>query len=713
MKNLTILLTLIALLITANQVFAQPQPPDTLWTRTYGGSDDDEGYSVQQTSDGGYIIAGSTWSYGAGSRDVYLIKTDANGNEIWSQTYGGSDWDEGWSVQQTSDGGYIIAGLTESYGAGSVDVYLIKTDANGNEQWSQTYGGSDYDKGKSVQQTSDGGYIIAGWTYSYGAGNADVYLIKTDANGNEQWYQTLGGSDYDLGYSVQQTSHGGYIIAGWTESYGAGAYDVYLIKTDANGNEIWYETFGGSYCDEGNSVQQTTDGGYIIAGSIGSYSNFDVYLIKTDENGNEQWTQTFGGSNIDVGYSVQQTSGGYIIAGRTHSYGAIYGDVYLIKTDASGNEQWTQTFGGSGGDCGYSVQQASDGGYIIAGETSFGGAGGSDVYLLRVETEDQFSFTCEEPSLPGLVGSETIFYSQLTNLTTGEITVHLNFDTTGYPSDWGYQWIVGQVVIPSFIFEWETVLQGGAVDTVTVYLIPNSLLDEGSVAIIAYSLYNPSVIQELTFSVYLYYITPTEIDFQEVEICYPDSDWVYIVNGSGFEVPVDTVYNSLSVFSFDPSVICSIVPANDSLGFWVSFAPEEAVYYTDTLNVESGGTVLTVALSGTGLVVTPAPVTGLTIEIIGPDAVLTWNPVDTTIHGNPITVDTYIIFYSEIPYAPDSLYFYLWNTPDTTFTHLDAAFFADLMFYEIVAYVGEIEALDALLAKGEEVSREEVYDLLK
>ena len=264
------------------QVLAE-ESPDTLWERTYGGTDHDSGDSVQQTSDGGYIIAGETRSFGAGGWDVYLIKIDAEGNEEWSQTYGGTSSDRGDSVQQTSDGGYIIAGYTLSFGAGSYDVYLIKTDAGGNELWSQTYGGTDADYGNSVQQTSDGGYIIAGETLSFGAGGWDVYLIKTDVDGNEEWSQTYGGTEADYGNSVQQTSDGGYIIAGSTGSFGAGNYDIYLIKTDAEGNEEWSQTYGGTSGDVGNSVQQTTDDGYIIAGYTWSPTGLnDVYLVKTD-----------------------------------------------------------------------------------------------------------------------------------------------------------------------------------------------------------------------------------------------------------------------------------------------------------------------------------------------------------------------------------------------------------------------------------------------
>ena len=349
--------------------------------KLFGGSDDDVGYSVQQTADGGYIIVGYTGSYGAGGADVWLIKTDDSGSEEWNRTFGGSDDDYGHSVQQTIDGGYIIAGYTHSYGEGSYDVWLIKTDANGNWEWNRTLGGNWSDYGYSVQQTADGGYIIAGYTYSYDVGYGDVWLIKTDASGSEEWNRTFGGSSRDRGHSVQQTTDGGYIITGSTSSYGAGNADVWLIKTDASGNGEWNRTFGGSAYDYGHSVQQTADGGYIITGSKLS----SVWLIKTASNGTEEWDWTFGGCE---GRSVQQTNdGGYIIAGYPESYGSGGNDVWLTKTDANGNWEWNRTFGGNWSDYGYSVQQTTNGGYIIVGETESYGAGGKDVWLIKTDAE--------------------------------------------------------------------------------------------------------------------------------------------------------------------------------------------------------------------------------------------------------------------------------------------------------------------------------------
>ncbi len=389
-NSITYLLFCLIICVLAQS--ASADGPAVQWEKTFGGSDEDWGYSVQQTTDGGFIIAGTTHSFGAGSYDVYLVKTDSAGNLLWQKTFGGSDNDFGYSVQQTSDGGFIIAGETSSFGAGSSDVYLVKTDSAGNLLWQKTFGGSNWDSSYSVQQTSDGGFIIAGYTWSFGAGSGDVYLVKTDSAGSLLWQKTFGGSDNDFGHSVQQTSDGGFIIAGETGAFVTGSpefylYDVYLAKTDSAGNLLWQKTFGGSGDDSGYSVQQTSDGGFIIAGYTWSFGagSSDVYLIKTDSAGNLLWQKTFGGSNRDSSYSVQQTSdGGFIIAGYTMSFGAGSSDVYFIKTDSSGNSLWQKTFGGGNSDGGLSVQQTSDGGFIIAGSTSSFGAGNDDVYLIKL-----------------------------------------------------------------------------------------------------------------------------------------------------------------------------------------------------------------------------------------------------------------------------------------------------------------------------------------
>jgi hypothetical protein len=217
----------------------------TNWQRTYGGAGADGGHSVQQTIDGGFIIAGATSSFSAGDNDVYLIKTNAQGDTLWTRTYGGPGSDQGGSVQQTTDGGYIVAGWTGSFGAGRGDFYLVKTDAQGDTLWTRVYGGPNYDWGHSVQQTTDGGYIVAGETYSFGAGRADAWLLRTDASGDTLWARTYGDQLYQMGYSVQETNDGGYIVAGFTDTVGATGLRQWLVKTDATGDTLWTRVIGG------------------------------------------------------------------------------------------------------------------------------------------------------------------------------------------------------------------------------------------------------------------------------------------------------------------------------------------------------------------------------------------------------------------------------------------------------------------------------------
>jgi hypothetical protein len=393
------------------------------FAKTYGGTGNDWAYSVQQTSDGGYIVAGTTSSFGASGSDIFLIKTDANGNIQWAKTYGGTEYYLARFVQQTSDGGYIVAGYTFSFDEDIYDFFLIKTDANGNLEWAKTYGGTDWEEVYSVQQTSGGGYIVAGHTYSFATGG-DIFLIKTDANGNIQWAKTYGGTDFDWAYSVQQTSDGGYIVAGYTFSFGVGGYDIFLIKTDEFGNLEWAKTYGGTNYDRAYSVQQTSGGGYIVAGYTQSFGagGSDIFLIKTDEFGNVQWAKTYGGESWDGAYSVQQTSGGgYIVAGYAESFGAGWYDILLIKTDEFGNVQWAKTYGGTNYDRAYSVQQTSDGGYIVAGTTRSFGAGGYDIFLIKTDED-------------GDIGSCSIFQDVTPTVNTPSPTVTTPSPSVSSPS---------------------------------------------------------------------------------------------------------------------------------------------------------------------------------------------------------------------------------------------------------------------------------------
>jgi hypothetical protein len=396
LKPLSLALFVAATLPTQSAYIRTSPPSDTIpatgsspsFCKAIGGPAIEAGKSLIRTSDGGYAIAGFTYSFSAGETDVYVVKLDAHGNLQWTRTIGGENKDMGLSLIQTSDGGYAIAGYTPSFGAGGGDVYVVKLEANGNLQWTKTIGGENWDVGFSLIQTSDGGYAIAGFTSSFGAGGDDIYVVKLDAKGNLQWTKTIGGPDDEIGYSLIQTSDGGFAIAGYTQSFGAREWDVYVAKLDANGNLQWTKTIGGKKEDMGTSLIQTSDGGFAIAGYTQSFGagEADVYVVKLDANGNLQWTKTIGGKNWDKGnFLIQTSDGGYAIAGFTSSFGAGRDDVYVVKLDANGNLQWTKTIGAPESEEGNSLIQTSDGGYAITGTTTSFGAGETDVYVVKLD----------------------------------------------------------------------------------------------------------------------------------------------------------------------------------------------------------------------------------------------------------------------------------------------------------------------------------------
>jgi hypothetical protein len=303
---------------------------DTVWTRKLGGS------WVQQTTDGGFVTLGGVDSSASGPGGIWLVKTDADGDTLWTRIYAGNNAAN--MVEQTADGGYVMAGTASYSSPSGGDVYVIKTDAGGDTLWTRTYGGSSDDEGLSIRQTSDHGYVIASITMSFGMRGQNIWLLRTDSIGDTLWTKVFGGDSVDYGGWAQQTTDGGYFVAGWSWSYSTSP-ETYLIKTDAAGDTLWTRTIGGSGWFEGLSGQQVKDGGYIVVGVCeDTTGSMDVLLIRTDANGDTLWTRTIGGSSLDLGCSVQQTAdGGYIICGETYSFGAGAADFYLVKTDENGN----------------------------------------------------------------------------------------------------------------------------------------------------------------------------------------------------------------------------------------------------------------------------------------------------------------------------------------------------------------------------------------
>ncbi|TZG00252.1 T9SS type A sorting domain-containing protein (plasmid) [Chryseobacterium panacisoli] len=415
--------------------------PSIEWQKALGGSQAESANAIQQTSDGGYIVAGNSMSSDGnmtnhGDSDYWIIKLDTSGSIQWQKSLGGSFYDSANSIQQTADGGYIVAG--ESYSIdgditgnhGNSDYWIVKLDASGTMQWQKSLGGTNEDWANSVQQTSDGGYIVAGESYSTDGditgnhGNSDYWIVKLDSSGGIQWQKALGGTSYDRANSIQQTFDGGYIVAGGSASNNGditgnhGNEDFWIVKLNSSGIIQWEKSLVGNLADAAESIRQTSEGGYIVAGGSNStnseiptnFGESNYCVAKLDSNGNTLWQKYFGGSGNDYAYSTQPTSdGGYIVAGATGSAnGDIIGshgssEYWIIKLDSSGIMQWQKPLGGTSFDEAYSIQQTADGGYILAGQISStdgevtGAHGSSDSWIVKLNS-DQLS-TAENHSI--------------------------------------------------------------------------------------------------------------------------------------------------------------------------------------------------------------------------------------------------------------------------------------------------------------------------
>jgi len=409
--------------------------PDIQWQHTLGGSNLDAASSIQRTSDGGYILAGVTQSNNGdvsgnhGGNDFWVVKLDADGVIQWQKTLGGSDSDLARSVQQTTDGGYVLTGSSPSTdgdvtgGHGGTDVWVVKLDPDGTVVWEETYGGADSDDGSAIQQTSDGGYIVAGLSRSVDGdvsgnhGGPDAWVLKLGIDGDLQWQKCLGGSDYDAAYSIQQTSDDGYIMAGETGSndgdvsgnHGGEGTDCWIVKLDGSGNLQWQRALGGSGTDVAESIRQTNDGGYIMAGYsnsndgdvTGNLGGSDFWMSRLDDMGNIQWQRSLGGSSDDYAGNVQLVSdSGYVVTGETESQDgdltANHGDrdAWVFRLNIEGTLVWQKALGGSANDSGTAIELDNDGGYTMAGWSDSndgdvtGNHGGRDCWVVKLDPEN-------------------------------------------------------------------------------------------------------------------------------------------------------------------------------------------------------------------------------------------------------------------------------------------------------------------------------------
>jgi len=397
------------------------------WAKTYGWGEYDWAYSSKQTTDRGYIVAGTTYFHSSpGNRDFWVLKLYSDGNVSWEKTYGLSEEDTVQSIQQTKDGGYILAGsffvpASDIYGA--YDILVLKLGINGDITWQKTYGGIDCDDfGDSIQQTTDGGYIVAGRS-SCSATDIGFYLMKLDSNGDVTWQKKYGsfGVIYNA-RTIQQTTDGGYIVAGYTASYGNFAARFLVLKLDCNGDVTWQKTYGGSSYDYAYSIQQTIDGGYILAGDTHSFGDFDpcFWVLKLDCNGDVTWQKTYGGiiGSSNFAKSIRQTSdGGYIVCGDTNSFCASHlSDAWVLKLQSDGDIIWQKYYGGVSSDSAHSIEQTSDGGYIVAGVTYSFGADESNFWILKLDRNGEIPY-CDIIGISNAIISDTSILGRDSNAT--------------------------------------------------------------------------------------------------------------------------------------------------------------------------------------------------------------------------------------------------------------------------------------------------------
>lgn len=424
------------------------EQPKIIYNRTFGGGSLDWGWAIQRTNDNGFIIGGETVSYGAGGYDAIMIKTDCMGNEEWNETFGGGQKDGCRSIQQTKDGGYILSGYADSYGYPGHDYWLIKTDEQGNEQWSKIFGGTGSDASYSVCQTSDEGFILTGYSYSYSNGGNDVWIVKTDMNGNEQWADNFGRNGNEYGMSIKETFDGDFIIVGSTDKHLQGDTDLWVLKIDENGTKIWDRIYGGTGNDWGGSITLRSDGGYIITGDTTSFGQggFDVWLLNIDEDGNKLWDVTFGDEfHHETGYCVQQTQDdGFVITGSSTIIETSYSDLLIIKTDTNGNKEWISTVGGAYGDVGYSVVEAISGDIAVVGYTDSFGSGNRDIWLLVFGVYQPPEKPIVAGEMTGKIG-ETLSYNAVSSSQYHNLIYYLFDWGDGNKSEWVGPYSFGEI----------------------------------------------------------------------------------------------------------------------------------------------------------------------------------------------------------------------------------------------------------------------------
>jgi hypothetical protein len=418
-----LILSVVSLCLTATLSQAQDY-----FQKAYGSTQADDGYAVTQTSDGGYMALGTTIGYGAGSTDMYAIRLDVNGDTLWTKTYGGTGNEDGLGVAEDQAGNLFMMGRTYSFGQGQSDFYVVKTDANGDTLWTRAYGGTGNDRLAFGTITNDGGCIMTGYTTGFSAGNRAVYVVRIDGSGAVMWGHLFGGGNQDEGYHVQQTEDGGFAVAGYTQSFGAGSQDAYLLRLDSAGNMLWSRVYGGTNVDIAYSVRETLDSGFVLGVETRNGVGFQDFLaIKTDANGDTLWTRTYGGDYEAHPHVIEMADSGFVFSGHSFGFGPGGNIGFIVRTNVNGDTLWTKRIGGSQYEIVSNGEATADGGAIFVGtSSSFSIPQFNAFFVFKMDSLGSFGGCNEYGAAPTLALGNAIV-----NVTTGGTLLNTGGSATG------------------------------------------------------------------------------------------------------------------------------------------------------------------------------------------------------------------------------------------------------------------------------------------
>ncbi|MCC6477430.1 hypothetical protein IT157_10295 [bacterium] len=678
---MTRLITLLIAFLLAQSAFAQA--PDTLWTRTYGGSGFDQGTDLLVRQGGGYLLSGSSSLVGQSNINFWAVATDLNGQVVWDKRFGGSNIEWCHAVCEANDSEYLLAGYTRSFGAQGADGWVVKVNASGDSVWSARFGGISDDLFTTVIKANDGGYILAGGTTSYGAGAYDFYVVKINSLGSVVWTKTYGGGSTEVCYSACQESNGNLIFAGVTYSFGSGGQDFWVLKTTANGDSIWSRTLGGSYHEQCETVRLSDEGDVIASGYTTSFASGqeDFWLTALSSDGDSLWSKSHGMYNGEVCNSIVPSSdGGYLLAGFTTSIGAGNGDFWILKTDDIGDSLWSKTIGVPAADDCYGALQLPDGGYLLVGYTNYDGGNVSDMWLVKTQPDPAHSRVIQP--------NGTEFLTILSNYNVawtgprfdGGVTIALNrrypvglweVITDSTENDGEYAWFVTDPLSDSC--------------RIRICAVQDTFCDisDGNFSIVSSQGYLALVRSSAPNSPVLNWnagVTECPASKQE---------WFRLKNfGSEavvvfqpLEPPSGEFYRSTACGSFFALAPNQMSACSLSL----SFQPTSDGMKLDTLSVQTDavngvGGYVKIPLSGEQISTPASPEVGILPQ--DEDVTLYWSVVDTSLGGCAVSVQRYLVFYSPSEAGP--FYYHGW-TAGTSYTHVGVVTYAQSQFYQVVA----------------------------